>query len=156
MIYFSIITKISEILKNRGWKWKPIKNRRGLKGIEVLGGPMNQGTILVSGIVLPRFKNESIKEQIENYFENLKKEIQKQQPLKIRSIIFQGGGVIPIPKDFKDWCKQMGVEIVILDNYNIPDSNDFDKLDNIFEGRISDNILNIVKEIKLVHDNFGA
>ena len=45
---------------------------------------------------------------------------------------------------------------MILDNYNIPDSNDFDKLDNIFEGRISDNILNIVKEIKLVHDNFGA
>ena len=80
---------------------------------------MNQGTILVSGIVLPRFKNESIKEQIENYFENLKKEIQKQQPLKIRSIIFQGGGVIPIPKDFKDWCKQMGIQTSLCQFFGI-------------------------------------
>jgi hypothetical protein len=148
MIYFSIITKISEILKNRGWKWKPTKNRRGLRGIEVLEGPRKQGTILVPGIVLSQTKNNSIQEQIEKYFEDLKKEIQRQLPLKIRSVIFQGGGVIPIPKDFRDWCKQMGIEIVVFyhDNKNLKDQ--LKKLDNNFEEKISDNLWNINNEIK--------
>jgi len=148
MIYFSIITKISEILKNRGWKWKPTKNRRGLRGIEVLEGPRKQGTILVPGIVLSQTKSNSIQEQIEKYFEDLKKEIQRQLPLKIRSVIFQGGGVIPIPKDFRDWCKQMGIEIVVFyhDNKNLKDQ--LKKLDNNFEEKISDNLWNINNEIK--------
>lgn len=48
---------------------------------------------------------------ISDYFRRLRKEISLRG---LQRIVFTGGGSIPIPAEFLNWCKENGVEIEIL------------------------------------------
>jgi hypothetical protein len=50
--------------------------------------------------------------QVRRSLDHLKKTMPASCRLKVA---FQGGGTIPIPQWFRDWCEQEGIEILVLD-----------------------------------------
>jgi hypothetical protein len=63
-------------------------------------------------IVRGNYIGPNTESEIKDYFDRLKREIGLRG---IGKIVFQGGGNIPIPDDFREWCKQNNIKIEILD-----------------------------------------
>lgn len=88
-----------------------------------------QGTERV-GIVRESYEGPMSQNEIDEYFERLKREILLRG---INKIVFRGGGTISVPEFFINWCKQNGVMIEILED------NELDRLypaelDILFDG----------------------
>ncbi len=64
------------------------------------------GIVREIGVLAPTAKN------IKDYFDGLTRELIKEG---IQKIVFKGGGTIPIPDSFKEFCKQNGIGLEILD-----------------------------------------
>lgn len=56
--------------------------------------------------------------QIDKFFKSLINSITR---YGAKSVYLPGGGTIPIPQFFKDFCNEMGIEIIIVDSENIND-----------------------------------
>jgi hypothetical protein len=63
-------------------------------------------------IVRGNYMGPNTDSEIKDYFDRLKREIGLRG---IGKIVFQGGGNIPIPDDFREWCNQNNINIEILD-----------------------------------------
>lgn len=93
----------------------------------------------VVGIVRSSIPSDMSQNEINEYFERLKREIILRGLTKI---VFKKGG-IPIPEDFISWCQNNGVQIEILSedefNNSYPVQNDIFWEDELFEDDIHRN-----------------
>lgn len=96
--------------KYEGWK------ENG--GYAIRGNPRvlmrnSQRIAVVKPILIDRKKN--IENHITKFFDSLKRILANNS---IKDIFFPGGGTIPIPKDFIDFCKLKGITIHFITNDN--------------------------------------
>jgi hypothetical protein len=94
------IWELADFLEQEGHQSVPPKN--GKLGISIYEDEVGSVTILIPGII----SRPSIGiETPEDFFRELQKEIEQHFP-KIINLIFQDGGNVPIPPEFKEWCKK--------------------------------------------------
>lgn len=115
-----ILIDNSEILLKRmkinGWKQNGGYAIRGNPSVLEKG---NDRLIVVKPIRIDPFK--VLKDEIDKFFESLKRIIGKLKSLgkNISGVYLPGGGTIPLPKWFSDFCKENGVEILIYNDENV-------------------------------------
>jgi len=115
-----ILIDNSEILLNRmkinGWKQNGGYAIRGNPRVLEKG---NDRLIVVKPIRIDPFK--VLKDEIDKFFESLKRIIGKLKSLgkSISGVYLPGGGTIPLPKWFRDFCKENGGEILIYSDENV-------------------------------------
>jgi nitrogenase molybdenum-iron protein alpha/beta subunit len=101
------IWELADLLEKDGQKRIPPKNDK--LGIEIYKNPKVDDvvTVLIPGII----HRPSIGiNNPDDFFKELQKEIQQLLP-KIKKLVFQDGGLTPIPDWFTDWCDQNKIEI---------------------------------------------
>lgn len=104
------IWELADLLEKDGQKRIPPKNDK--LGIEIYEDKEGNPTALIPGVI----QRPSIGiNNPDDFFKELRKEIE-QHLLKIKKIIFQEGGTITLPKWFRDWCDQKGIEIKWVNN----------------------------------------
>jgi hypothetical protein len=105
-------------LKNRGWR------QNG--GYAILGNPRVLGRkgkqiAVVKPIKIDPYK--ILQDEIDNFFRSLIKIILKNG---IMDVFLPGGGTIPIPQFFLDFCNENGINIHIITNENIDQFENWD------------------------------
>jgi hypothetical protein len=101
------IWELADLLEKDGHKRITPKNEK--LGIEIYEDPKAEdvATVLISGIIhRPSIGINST----DGFFKELQKEIEHHIP-KIKKLVFQDGGSIPIPESFKQWCTDNRIEI---------------------------------------------
>jgi hypothetical protein len=87
------------------WPWQA--SRIYTRGADVqTHGVHRVGIVREIDVLAPTSKS------IGDYFDGLTKELIKEG---IEKVVFKGGGTIPIPDSFKEFCKKNGIKIEILD-----------------------------------------
>jgi hypothetical protein len=112
---------LSKRMNKAGWKDNPGYSMAGI-GIRIRQ-KSGKSVALVPILRIDPFK--SIQEQIDKIFIALTKAITKNG---IKSIFISGGGTIPIPKSFLDFCKEHGINIHIVTIENVDEYDDFDTI----------------------------
>ena len=106
------IWELADLLEKVGHKRITPKNEK--LGIEIYEDPKADdiATVLIPGII----QRPSIGiNNPDDFFKEFQKEIEHHIP-KIKKLVFQDGGSIPIPDSFKKWCRENGIEINWVDN----------------------------------------
>ena len=99
------IWELADLLEKEGHQSVPPKNSK--LGIVIYEDSSGNATILIPAIISrPSIGILSIN----NFFDQLQREIEKHLP-GVNKLIFQDGGTIPIPSWFTDWCRQNGIKI---------------------------------------------
>ena len=118
MIQIDLMEIILKQLKRKGWKQNGGYAIRGNPRVLEQSG---RRIAVVKPLQIDPFKN--ITEQVEKFFESLIRIIQKNG---IKDVFLPGGGTIPIPQFFLDFCKEMGINIHIIDTGNIEQYENWD------------------------------
>ncbi len=110
MIQIDVMEVLLKRLKNRGWK------QNG--GYAIRGNPRvleRYGKLIavVKPIKIDPFK--VLQDEIDKFFRSLIDIINKNG---IKNVFLPGGGTIPIPKFFLDFCKENGINIHVVTNEN--------------------------------------
>jgi hypothetical protein len=106
------IWELADLLEKDGHKRITPKNEK--LGIEIYEDPKAEGsaTALIPGVI----QRPSIGiNNPDDFFKELQKEIVHHHS-KIKKLVFQDGGIVPIPDWFQDWCSKKGIEIKWVDN----------------------------------------
>jgi hypothetical protein len=111
MIQIDVTDVLLKRLKNSGWK------QNG--GYAILGNPRvlersGERIAVVKPIKVDPFK--IIQDEIDKFFRSLINIIIKNS---IKVVFLPGGGTIPIPQFFLDFCRENGINIHIITNENI-------------------------------------
>jgi hypothetical protein len=111
MIQIDVMEVLLKRLKNRGWR------QNG--GYAIRGNPRvleNYGEqiAVVKPIKIDPFK--VLQDEIDKFFRSLINIINKNG---IKNVFLPGGGTIPIPQFFLDFCKENGINIHVVTNENI-------------------------------------
>ena len=111
MIQIDITEILLKRLKNRGWR------QNG--GYAIRGNPrvlerMHERIAVVKPIKVDPFK--IFQNEIDNFFRSLISILQKNG---IKDVFLPGGGTIPIPQFFLDYCRENGINIHIITQENI-------------------------------------
>ena len=112
--------RIEEWLIDIGYQ-PPRRPLLGEVGARVLTKNGKAG-VFIDGILISSLSNEN--EQIDNYFNRLKKSLQRTLLKHPETeVFFRGGGTIPVPEWFRDWCNQNGIKIHIVgeNGENLPE-----------------------------------
>lgn len=112
MIIIDLTPVVLERLRNSGWKENmgyTLKNNPRIlekdgKRIAVVGVLSLKGSL-------------SIKDQVETFFKKMEKILTKNTDIK--EVHIYGGGTIPIPPTFIDYCNTNGIKISFFDHENI-------------------------------------
>jgi hypothetical protein len=112
MIIIDLTQVVLERLRNRGWKENmgyTLKNnprvlKKDGKRIAVVGALRLKGS---SGIA----------DQVDTFFVKMEKILTKHNDIK--EVHIQGGGRIPVPPSFIEFCKANGIKISFFDHENI-------------------------------------
>jgi len=110
MMFFSLqinyIRVLHKILLNNGWPSSGMRYAR-------LGLFIHNNIALVLPLDIdPR---NPIQTQVDTLFQNLITALNKN---KVTDIYFQGGGTIPIPDFFRNFCRENGIKIHIVTDEN--------------------------------------
>jgi protein involved in polysaccharide export with SLBB domain len=106
------IYELADLLEKNGQIRITPKNDK--LGIEIYEDPNAEGItkILIPGVI----QRPSIGIiSPDGFFKELQNEIESHLP-KIKKLVFQDGGTIPIPDWFRDWCKDSGINIKWVNN----------------------------------------
>ena len=96
--------ELADLLEKDGQTRITPKNEK--LGIEIYEDKEGNLTALIPGVI----QRPSIGiNNPDDFFKELQKEIQQHLP-KIKKLVFQDGGSMPIPDRFKDWCRKNGIE----------------------------------------------
>jgi hypothetical protein len=111
MIQIDIIEIFLKRLKSRGWK------QNG--GYAIRGNPRvldryGKRIAVVKPIKIDPFK--VLQDEIDKFFRSLIDIINKNG---IKNVFLPGGGTIPIPQFFLDFCKEHGINIHVVTDENI-------------------------------------
>lgn len=98
------------------WPWQASRVYSQEIDIQIHGGT-RVGVVRELAIAVPT------NECIEDFFDRLSRELIKEG---IQKIVFKGGGTIPIPDSFKEFCQQHGIELEILDDDELNGNYPFD------------------------------
>lgn len=104
------IWELADLLEKEGQKRILPKNDK--LGVEIYEDNDASITILIPGII--RRPSVGI-ESSDDFFKELQKEIEHYLP-KIKTLVFQEGGNIPIPDWFLNWCRDNGVVVKWVGN----------------------------------------
>jgi len=88
------------------WPWQSSRVYTQAIDIQNHGGH-RVGIVREIGVLTPSAKN------IKDYFDGLTRELIKEG---IQIFVFKGGGTIPIPDSFREFCLQNGIELEVLDD----------------------------------------
>jgi len=118
MIQIDTIEILLKRLKNRGWR------QNG--GYAIRGNPrvLERNGIriaVVKPIKIDPFK--ILQDEIDNFFRSLINIILKNG---IKDVFLPGGGTIPIPQFFLDFCNENGINIHIVTNENVDQFENWD------------------------------
>jgi hypothetical protein len=120
MIQISYIKRIIDELKARGFRHRSWRN--GILGTAIYIAHNNKTKVVVKSIEIPFSSTKRIADLVDEYFKKL------QSLLKgiIASygniqIFLPGGGSIPIPEWFVNWCRENGVKIEVCDSDFLPE-----------------------------------
>ena len=106
--------------------------RHGVLGTQVYerGGRV---IVVIPSIELPPPVIQPIPQSIADYFKRLCDVLSGLgKKFKVTDLVLPGGGVIPIPEWFIDWCKKNGIRIHIVE----PESSSLSEID-IFGGHVA-------------------
>lgn len=112
-LHVSIAKHIADLLKRAGYR--PRQWRRGALGNRVYE---KNGTavVVIPVIEIPPVAIQPVKISIDDYFDNLRRLLAGlMKKLKVCDLFFTGGGTIPVPPWFEQWCEENGIRIHILD-----------------------------------------
>jgi hypothetical protein len=118
MIQIDLMEILLKRLKRKGWQQNPGYAIRGNPRVLERSG---KRISVVKPIQIDPFKN--LTDQVEKFFKSLIGIILKNG---IKDVFLPGGGSIPIPQSFLDFCKEMSINIHILDSENIEQYENWD------------------------------
>jgi hypothetical protein len=99
------IWELADLLEKDGHKRITPKNEKF--GVEIYEDKEGNPTVLIPGVI----QRPSIGiNNPDDFFKELQKEIVHHHS-KIKKLVFQDGGSIPIPESFKQWCTDNRIEI---------------------------------------------
>ena len=82
------------------------------------------GVVVITTIDIPPSNIQPIGHSIDDYFRRLQKVLNDLgKVLHLSDVYFAGGGNIPIPDWFRDWCNCNGIHLHIIDTDNIFTTN---------------------------------
>jgi hypothetical protein len=118
MIQIDVMEVLLKRLKNRGWK------QNG--GYAIRGNPRvleryGKQIAVVKPIKIDPFK--VLQDEIDKFFRSLIDIINKNG---IKNVFLPGGGTIPIPQFFLDFCTENGINIHLVTNANIDQFGDLE------------------------------
>lgn len=111
MIQIDTIEILLKQLKNRGWR------QNG--GYAIRGNPRvleRNGKRIVVGKPIKIDPFKILQDEIDNFFRSLINIILKNG---VQDVFLPGGGTIPIPQFFLDFCNENGINIHIVTNENV-------------------------------------
>jgi hypothetical protein len=111
MIQIDVMDVLLKRLKNSGWKQNGGYAIRGNPRVLERSG---KRIAVVKPIKVDPFK--IIQDEIDKFFRSLIDIIIKNS---IKDVFLPGGGTIPIPQFFLDFCRENGINIHIVTNENI-------------------------------------
>lgn len=112
----SYIIHLEKILTHSGFQKKPW--RKGILGTRVYTRG-EQAVVVIPSIEIPPPFVTPIPQSIDDYFKRLRDVlIGLAKKHNITDIFFSGGGNIPLPSWFSNWCNQNGIHMHILDAEN--------------------------------------
>jgi 2-hydroxy-3-keto-5-methylthiopentenyl-1-phosphate phosphatase len=119
MIQIDLMEVLLKRLKNSGWK------QNG--GYAIKGNPRvleryGKKIAVVKPIKIDPFK--VLQDEIDKFFRSLIDIINKNG---IKNVFLPGGGTIPIPQFFLDFCKENGINIHVVTNENIDQFGDLEE-----------------------------
>lgn len=116
-LWFDITRWFSDWLKGKGYVDVPWPPARRIPA-QVLDGARGTVVVVRPGIRLdPQAGN--VDQQVGDYFGRLRKMLEGLKSKRpVRHLVFQGGGTVPIPDRFRDWCESQGIRIHIIDPEN--------------------------------------
>jgi hypothetical protein len=115
MIRINVMRPFLNRLKDRGWK----KVSRGITdNIQVL----RRGDIKIVVENISIDASVDIRPQISEFFERLIEIILKADA---KEIFLPGGGDVPIPEFFKEFCRENGIDINILTNESVREYSNY-------------------------------
>ena len=103
-----------DILKQAGYNFKP-SQYYNLQGIRIFVGS-KRVIVVVSSLEIPPAKVRNITQSIDDFFKRLRDLLVRHNKRSVvTDLVLPGGGCVPIPEWFKDWCKQNGISLHVLD-----------------------------------------
>ena len=116
MIQIDVIEKLLKRLKNKGWKQNGGYAIRGNPRVLERNG---RSVAAVKPIKIDPFK--ILQNEIDKFFRSLVDILNKNG---IKNVFLPGGGTIPIPQFFLDYCRENGIDIHIVTTENIDQFED--------------------------------
>ena len=116
MIQIDVIEKLLKRLKNKGWKQNVGYAIRGNPRVLERNG---RSVAAVKPIKIDPFK--ILQNEIDKFFRSLVDILNKNG---IKNVFLPGGGTIPIPQFFLDYCRENGIDIHIVTTENIDQFED--------------------------------
>lgn len=124
-INVSFTMHIENILTNSGFQKQPW--RKGILGTRLYTRGA-QGVVVIPTIEIPPPSVAPIPQSIDDYFKSLRDVLTGMtKKFKITDLYFPGGGNIPLPNWFSNWCNQNGINVHILGT-DEPGNIDFQNL----------------------------
>jgi hypothetical protein len=118
-MFIDISAAVMQEAIRHGWDivWRPYP--KGIGGRLLRKG--NRRGIYLPHIPVDPFSAVPRNTQIRDVFEALKKAIERllKAGHVVGPIILQGGGTIPIPDWFRDFCRDNGISLVVLDGEDV-------------------------------------
>ena len=115
MLRIDLMKPLIKKLGKQGWKRRqgdlnPASNPIVLRN-------RHQSVILTTSI--PCDPEKEIQNEVDDYFRGVIERIKRDASIKI--VFLPGGGTIPVPQFFVDFCKEVDIEIRIIDGENYRD-----------------------------------
>jgi hypothetical protein len=110
--------ELADSLKKQGRKYVFPKNRSLGISIHANG---KDAVVIVPSI---KFRPSRKINTVGDFFKSLIDEISKHHNRFVSQVFIQGGGSIPIPKDFLDWCQERNIKVTVFTQ----DDRPFDKI----------------------------
>ena len=120
MFYVDLTRQIASILRAQGLGDVGKISIRGICDIPLFG---------IGGLYVGIIGPIRIRDNVDDVFEQIKKgiiESKKKRGCFPGKILLQGGGNLPIPEWFKDWCKENNIVLQILDAESILERKNID------------------------------
>lgn len=124
-VQVSITDWIRSLYETHGWVLVSSRYNTLRLGIWMMRSPAGHTAIAIARsprLAPPAACGRTLEDQFDDYLKRLQRQLQKTIAggLPVTDIYFPGGGTLPIPDWFRDFCAQNGIRIHIIDPNELP------------------------------------